>query len=109
MDHLSLPDANNIRKIIDRIEAGHEPTHEEALSLIRLIYSIMTPDHTWWRPLPLPTRTILLAANDSVLTPPMGFNSEGEADFFVQMNKTQMYLPIPKPPCLNMEIKKEKE
>jgi hypothetical protein len=106
MDPLSLPDANNIRKIIDRIEAGSTPTHEEAMALVRLIYSIMTPDHTWWRPLPLPTRTILLAANDTVMTPPMVFNSEGEADFFQSMNKTLMYLPIPKPPCLNMEEKK---
>lgn len=103
MHPLELPDANDIQKIINRIESGAAPTHKEALSLVRLVYSIMTPDHTWWRPVPLPVGQILIAANDTTITPPMVFNDEDEAEFFAKANQTLMYLLIPKPPCLKEE------
>ena len=102
---MQVPDAEELRFIVDRVETEHPLLDGDAKKLVALIYSLMTPDHTWWRATPIPPGQIMLLANDSSITPPMVFKTQDEADMFAKMNQTQMYIPIPKPPCLD-EVQK---
>lgn len=103
---MELPSLDKTREIMARVDAGFALDNEDATQLVALIYSIMTPDHTWWRPPPVPPGIIMLLANDSSITPPMTFHSIHEAGTFAKMNQTELYLPIPRPTCLKDEMKK---
>lgn len=94
---MELPSPQEVKLIIERVEAGGQPTWTEAKALVSMIYSLMTPDHTWWRPPPIPPGQIMLLANDETITPPMIFQTADEAAMFAKMNKTVLYIPIPKP------------
>lgn len=98
---MQVPTSEEVKRVIDIVETGNHLECQDAQVLVRMIYSIMTPDHTWWRPPPIPHGQIMLLANSETITPPMVFRTADEAAMFSQMNQTQLYIPIPKPPCLH--------
>jgi hypothetical protein len=102
---MQLPSVERVRELIAIVEEGQGLHPGEAKELVALVYSLMTPDHTWWRPPPIPHGQIMLLANNETLTPPMVFRTADEAAMFAQMNQTQLYIPIPKPPCLNEDLR----
>jgi hypothetical protein len=104
---MELPSLEKVREIMSRVESGFSLDNDEASALVALIWSIMTPDHTWWRQPPVPPGTFMLLANDSTITPPMRFQTEHEAASFAQLNQTELYMPIPYPSCLKFEEKKK--
>lgn len=102
---MELPTRDRIKTIIEQVEQGETIDTGQAKDLVQLIYSLMTPDHTWWRRPPIPPGQIMILANDQTITPPMCFQTQDEANLFAKMNQTQYYIPIPKPPSLD-EVQK---
>lgn len=97
---MKLPLLQEVSLLIEHVEKGGPLTNESARKLVALVYSIMTPDHTWWRPPPIEPMTICLCCNGETITPPMSFETKDMAKEFERLNQTTTWLPIPKPPGL---------